>query len=80
MEVSTATAGASSSLTPRKRKKDRRIGRGHKKALVRWYSSRSSELDLLSLLTRYKHSHSWTNKDIFKLIHMKPTNEGIFYF
>lgn len=56
-------------------KKERRIGRGHKKALVRWYTARS-EIELLALVTKYKHSHSWTNKDLFKLIHMKPRNEG----
>lgn len=73
-----AAAAASSSQTEviRFSKKERRIGRGHKKALVRWYTAKS-ELELLSLVTKHKHSHSWTNKDLFKLIHMKPCNEGI---
>jgi hypothetical protein len=60
----------------RAKKKERKIGRGFKKALVKWYSSKS-EFELLLLLTRFKHSHSWTNKDLLKLIHMKPQNEGI---
>lgn len=60
----------------RAKKKERKIGRGLKKALVKWYSSKS-EFELLLLLTRFKHSHSWTNKDLLKLIHMKPQNEGI---
>lgn len=60
----------------RAKKKERKIGRGLKKALIKWYSSKS-EFELLLLLTRFKHSHSWTNKDLLKLIHMKPQNEGV---
>lgn len=73
MVVAEATTNAVAAAA---NKKDRRIGRGHKKALVRWYTSKS-ELELLSLVTKYKHSHSWTNKDLLKLIHIKPRNEGI---
>lgn len=73
--------GASSSMDTTepdagRKKKQRRIGRGHKKALVKWYSSKS-ELELMTLVTKHKHSHSWTNKDLFKLIHMKPKSEGV---
>jgi hypothetical protein len=69
-------SGASSSGGGERRKeKSKHIGRGHKKALIRWYNSKS-EFELLSLLTKHKHSHSWTNKDLFKLIHFKPKNEG----
>ena len=54
-------------------------GRGLKKALNIWYN-RLNEKDLLQLLTAYKRSHSWTNKDLFKLYHIKPENEGSFIY
>lgn len=50
-------------------------GRGLKKALNKWYIQRNDK-DLLYLLTKYKHSYSWSNKDIFKLYHVKPLNDG----
>lgn len=82
MSVSSSSEGENKSQQPttsseanKKIKGSKKIGRGHKKALVKWYSSKS-EFELLSLMTKYKHAHSWTNKDLLKLIHMKPKNEG----
>lgn len=50
-------------------------GRGLKKALNKWYNQ-WNEKELLCLLTTFKRSHSWSNKDLFKLYHIKPKNEG----
>jgi len=55
----------------------RKIGRGQKKLLIRWYSQ-TDQINLLRLMTQFKHGYSWSNKDLLKLIHMKPKNEGIF--
>ena len=57
--------------------KTRKLGRGQKKFLSRWYSQ-NDELDRLRLMTQFKHGYSWSNKDLLKLIHMKPKNEGTF--
>ena len=54
-------------------------GRGLKKALNKWYNQ-LNEKDLLRLLTAYKRSHLWSNKDLFKLYHIKPENEGFFFY
>ncbi len=54
----------------------KKIGRGLKKSLIKWYNEKN-EMNLLRLLTQYKHSYDWSNKDIFKLIHMKPKSTGI---
>ncbi len=51
-------------------------GRGLKKALNKWYNQYKDK-DLLRLLTMYKHSYSWSDKDLFKLYHVKPLNEGL---
>ena len=51
-------------------------GRGFKKALDKWYNS-YNELDLLFMITKYKSSHLWSNKDFFKLYHVKPKNEAV---
>ncbi|CAF0711471.1 unnamed protein product [Brachionus calyciflorus] len=57
------------------RNNSKHIGRGHKKALIKWFFNKN-ELDLIKLLTQYRHSFNWTIKDLLKLIHMKPKNEG----
>lgn len=54
------------------------IGRGHKKALINWFYNKN-ELELLKQITQYRHMYNWTIKDILKLIHMKPKNEGNLY-
>lgn len=50
-------------------------GKGMKKAINYWYNQ-FSEFDLLCMLTEYRSSHLWTNKDLFKFYHVKPHNEG----
>ena len=54
---------------------NRKIGRGQKKFLIKWYSS-LDELSLLRLVTQYRHAYMWSNKDLLKLIHMKPKSDG----
>lgn len=58
------------------KRNSKHIGKGHKKALIKWYNKRN-EMDLLRLVTQYDHSYNWSNKDLFKLIHMKPKNESM---
>ena len=57
--------------------KTRRFGRGQTKFLSRWYNQ-SDERHMLRLLTQFKHGYAWSNKDLLKLIHMKPKTEGFF--
>lgn len=64
-------------MTVDHQKYSKQIGRGHKKALIKWFNSKS-ELELAKLITQYRHMYNWTMKDILKLIHMKPKNEGTF--
>lgn len=68
-ETSSAQANSGNKKSPK------HIGRGHKKALIKWFYNRT-EIELIRLLTQYRHSYSWTAKDLLKLIHMKPKNEG----
>ena len=49
-------------------------GRGLKKAINKWYNK---QVDLLYLLTAFKRSHYWSNKDLFKLYHIKASNESV---
>jgi hypothetical protein len=48
------------------------MGKGMRKALAQFYTSRSGE-ELAVLLTKYKNREGWTHKDIFRLIHINPT-------
>lgn len=50
--------------------KSKYIGKGLKKALIAWYN-KQNEKDLLYMLIKYKHGYTWSNKDLFKMIHMK---------
>jgi len=50
--------------------KSKYIGKGLKKALIAWYN-KQNERDLLYMLIKYKHGYTWSNKDLFKMIHMK---------
>jgi hypothetical protein len=51
-------------------------GHGLKKAVTRWYAA-LSDMQLLRMVTRYRSSHLWTNKDMFKLYHLKPHTDGV---
>ena len=48
------------------------MGKGMRKALARYYTSRGGE-ELAVLLTKYKNREGWTHKDIFRLIHLNPS-------
>jgi hypothetical protein len=47
------------------------MGKGMRKALAQFYTSREGE-ELAVLLTKYKNREGWTHKDIFRLIHINP--------
>lgn len=65
-------------MTVDQHKNPKCIGRGHKKALIKWFYNKN-DFELLKLITQYRQMYNWTVKDILKLIHMKPKNEGKFY-
>lgn len=48
------------------------MGKGMRKALAQFYTSRGGE-ELAVLLTKYKNREGWTHKDIFRLIHINPS-------
>ena len=48
------------------------MGKGMRKALAQFYTSRAGE-ELAVLLTKYKNREGWTHKDIFRLIHINPS-------
>jgi 60 kDa SS-A/Ro ribonucleoprotein len=56
----------------------RGFGNGFRKAVTKWYNSHSEE-QLLRLITSYRRSHSWSNKDLFKLVRIKPKNNGYLF-
>lgn len=72
----TQPAQTSDQATAKKPNVPKKIGRGLKKSLIKWYNEKN-EMNLLRMLTQYKHSYDWSNKDILKLIHMKPKSTGI---
>jgi len=47
------------------------MGKGMRKALARFYTSRGGE-ELAVLLTKYKNREGWRHEDIFRLIHINP--------
>lgn len=47
------------------------MGKGMRKALARFYTSRGGE-ELAVLLTKYKNREGWRHEDIFRLIHLNP--------
>lgn len=51
-------------------------GKGQRKAVIKWYNDHTEE-DILRLVTKYRHSHSWTHKDVIKIAHIKAASSGI---
>jgi len=49
------------------------MGKGMRKALAQFYTSRGGE-ELAVLLTKYKNREGWTHNDIFRLIHINPSD------
>jgi len=50
-------------------------GSGLRKAVSRWYNSKDPML-VAEFVTRYTHVERWSHKDVFRLGHIKPENEG----
>lgn len=50
-------------------------GSGLRKTVSDWYNSRDP-MQIAEFVTRYKHVGRWSHKDVFRLSHIKPKNEG----
>lgn len=51
-------------------------GKGQRKAVIKWYNDHCVE-DMLRLVTKYRHSHTWSHKDVIRIAHIKPANDGV---
>ncbi len=51
-------------------------GRGLKKAINKWYNQYSPS-ELMYLLTAFKRSYYWSNKDLIKLYHVRPKSDAV---
>lgn len=52
-------------------------GAGLRKTVANWYNSRDP-MQIAEFVTRYTHVGKWSHKDVFRLCHIKPTNDGKF--
>lgn len=53
------------------------FGRAKRKAIARWYNSKSLK-DLAVFVTRYRRRSTWSHVDLVRLAHTKPGNAGNF--
>lgn len=51
-------------------------GAGLRKTVANWYNSRDP-MQIAEFVTRYRNHGRWSHKDVFRLSHLKPANEGI---
>ncbi|KAG2461255.1 60 kDa SS-A/Ro ribonucleoprotein [Polypterus senegalus] len=51
-------------------------GRALRKAVADWYNEKDP-MALALAVTKYKQRNGWSHKDLLRLSHMKPANEGI---
>ncbi|XP_066548719.1 RNA-binding protein RO60 isoform X2 [Amia ocellicauda] len=51
-------------------------GRALRKAVADWYNEKEA-MSLALVVTKYKQRNGWSHKDLLRLSHMKPANEGI---
>ncbi|MBN3324491.1 RO60 protein, partial [Atractosteus spatula] len=51
-------------------------GRALRKAVADWYNEKDA-MCLALAVTKYKQRNGWSHKDLLRLSHMKPANEGI---
>ncbi|KAM8930350.1 RNA-binding protein RO60 [Pelodytes ibericus] len=51
-------------------------GRALRKAVSDWYNTKDG-LSLAVAVTKYKQRNGWSHKDLLRLSHLKPINEGI---
>jgi hypothetical protein len=54
-----------------------KINKGTRKTLLKWYNQKYSEKELLILVTKHKSGYGWSNKDLFKLIHIKAKSQAL---
>lgn len=53
------------------------FGRAKRKAVARWYNSKSLK-ELAVFVTRYRRRSTWSHVDLVRLAHTKPGNAGNF--
>ncbi|MEE6496264.1 hypothetical protein FKM82_002279 [Ascaphus truei] len=51
-------------------------GRALRKAVSDWYNTKDS-LAVAMAVTKYKQRNGWSHKDLLRLSHLKPANEGV---
>ncbi|OCT85415.1 60 kDa SS-A/Ro ribonucleoprotein isoform X1 [Xenopus laevis] len=51
-------------------------GRALRKAVSDWYNTKDA-LNLAMAVTKYKQRNGWSHKDLLRLSHIKPANEGL---
>ncbi|XP_058887800.1 RNA-binding protein RO60-like isoform X2 [Acipenser ruthenus] len=51
-------------------------GRALRKAVADWYNEKDA-MYLAMAVTKYKQRNGWSHKDLLRLSHMKPANEGL---
>ncbi|XP_066293581.1 RNA-binding protein RO60-like [Branchiostoma lanceolatum] len=51
-------------------------GRAQRRAVQAWYNEQEPR-QLAHLVTKYRHREGWTHKDLLRLCHLKPTNQGV---
>ncbi|XP_019357566.1 PREDICTED: 60 kDa SS-A/Ro ribonucleoprotein [Gavialis gangeticus] len=51
-------------------------GRALRKAVADWYNGKNG-MALALAVTKYKQRNGWSHKDLLRLSHLKPSNEGI---
>ena len=51
-------------------------GRAHRRAISLWYNSKHHK-ELAMAVTKYKSRDGWSHRDLFRLCHIEPANEGV---
>ncbi|XP_052789326.1 RNA-binding protein RO60-like isoform X2 [Mya arenaria] len=51
-------------------------GSGLRRTVNNWYNSRDPK-QIAEFVTRYTHVERWSHKDVFRLSHIKPKNDGL---
>ncbi|XP_051854689.1 RNA-binding protein RO60 isoform X1 [Antechinus flavipes] len=51
-------------------------GRALRKAVADWYNGKNG-MALALAITKYKQRNGWSHKDLLRLSHLKPSNEGL---
>lgn len=51
-------------------------GRAHRRAVSLWYNSKGHK-KLAEAVTKYRSREGWSHRDLFRLCHIEPANEGV---